>query len=209
MHFTCCAVALEGDAPCKHSGTEQSRPKQGNAVETSAIRPPPAPHPQEPVLMPGYTSAPNSCRPSSRPQGTCRALRRLKGLQTNKPTHRAFFSSLLVHLLSPRPSFSYHFSSANLELAFSSCPSLDPLALPSFFVFYQFALGIALFIDNLTKQGTAALMLSPHQLGDPYQRYLPRPTEIHPGGIGTAKTAQGSGWVPVPAGIKKMGRQGA
>lgn len=49
--------------------------------------------------MCGYSSAPNSCRPSGWAQSTCTALGRLKGLQTDSPAH-VFFSFPATALIS-------------------------------------------------------------------------------------------------------------
>lgn len=57
------------------------------------------------------------------------------------------------------------------------------------------------FIGNLRKQGAAALMMSPHHLGEPHICYLPRPTVNHPDLVQMAKVRL-SGWLASPLGHK-------
>lgn len=136
MHFTCCAIALEGATRCKCSSPAQSRPKQGNVVETSAVRPPPRPQPQEPRSLTANTWIDLCTKLLQAKQlgtGTCKAVTRLKGLQPHIP---CFLFIIFSAFISPQAFFFLPVFFSKLKVILFLMPQSRSTGITFFFSFF-------------------------------------------------------------------------
>lgn len=171
----------------------QNRHKQSNAVESSAVRSPLNPSLEASVPRCWCVGTALYQIPAGQMPGHRAPAQPLGGSKATRLTalHTMFFSFLATAFISLVAPFLLGVFFSKLKVSLFLLLQSRSTSI-TFFLRKkntQLSLGIAFFTANLTKLGAAALMLSPHHLGEPCQCYLPRLTEIHPGLMGTAKTA--------------------